>query len=451
MKVAILSHFYPPDPCGGAGYYTAMLAEAMQEYGHQVGVLCVSNWGEGKRYLNGHTDDTYNGVPVRRLQVNWQKAERPLDWLYDSPVMGEQTRAFLQQYQPDVVHVSSTYTLSARSIFVAKEMDFPVVVHLHDYWFVCARTVLLHKDGHICTGPETPWKCQQCLLAGTKLGRLVSATVPQSQRRRFLSLLSRSSQITGMAGARGMLGDLERRRRVTLNALEQADALITPTNYARQILEANGAPKNRVTVMPNGGYWNWTDDVRRTESDHLRVGFLGNVIPTKGVHVLIEAYTMLKESGASVELQIWGDVSLDPDYYGRLRQHAPDDISWGGRYVNSDLAAILSNLDVIVVPSVWHETQGIVIQEAFAAGLPVLVSADTSLVETVTSGKNGLHFKRGSADDLARQIRRLLDEPALLPTLRSGIPAVRKIDEDVQFIGRIYSSLTGKQREGSKA
>ncbi len=237
---------------------------------------------------------------------------------------------------------------------------------------------------------------------------------------------------------------------MTLAALEQADALITPTHYARHILEANGVPRDRIQVMPYGGSWGWIDAIHRTEADHLRVGFLGNVIPTKGVHVLIEAYKRLRDGGAPVELQIWGDISLEPDYYQRLRRDAPEDVLWGGRYQSSDLARILSQLDVIVVPSVWHETQGIVIQEAFAAGLPVLVSDNTSLVESVVHGKNGLHFQQGAAADLAFQIRRLLDESALLPTLQAGIPPVRDIQEDVRFISHIYRSLISSQREGSR-
>ena len=151
MRIAFLAHFYPPAACGGAGYYTALLAESCRAHGDEVGVLCVDQWGQGKHYLNGHVEGTHNGVPIRKLLVNWRKAPRPFDWLYDSPVLGEETREYLRKLRPDVVHVSSTYTLSARPIFVAKELGLPVVVHLHDYWFVCARTILLHKDETLCS------------------------------------------------------------------------------------------------------------------------------------------------------------------------------------------------------------------------------------------------------------------------------------------------------------
>ena len=289
-------------------------------------------------------------------------------------------------------------------------------------------------------GPDNAWKCQQCLLAGTKLWRLVS-TVPKQRRERLISLLSERPWATRQAGARGMLGDFQARRKTTLAALKQADALIAPTAYARRILEAGGAPHGSIAVMPCGGSWDWTKDLYQTESSQLRIGFLGNVIPTKGVHLLIVAYQSLRAAGLPMQLQIWGDVSLAPEYYRTLRENAPSEVVWGGHYDRNDLARILSGLDVVVVPSIWHETQGIVIQEAFAAGLPAIVSADTSLTESVLPGESGLWFEQGSSEDLARQIRRLLDEPDLLDHLRAGIPVVRNIEEDVTYLRRIYARL----------
>jgi glycosyltransferase involved in cell wall biosynthesis len=167
---------------------------------------------------------------------------------------------------------------------------------------------------------------------------------------------------------------------------------------------------------------------------------------TKGVHVLVDAYQLLRESDLPLELQVWGNTDYAPDYYESLRRRAPE-VEWGGRYRPSELARILSGLDVIVVPSVWHETQGIVIQEAFAAGLPVIVSAGTSLTESVSPERNGLYFQQGSAEDLALQMRRLIDDPTLLPRLQEGVPVVRNIEQDVRHMLGVYCTLT--ERSGA--
>jgi glycosyltransferase involved in cell wall biosynthesis len=448
MRIMFLMHFYPPAPCGGAGGFTAALAEGLQARGVEVGVLCVDRWGEGGEYLNGRADEVYNGVPVRRLHVNWLKAPRPLDWLYDSPILGEQARAHLESFRPDVVHVSSCYTLSARPVFVATEMGLPIVMHLHDYWAICARLSLLHKDGAICTGPESAWKCQKCLLAQTKAWRLASRFMAESTRKATFGALAKRPWATRQRGLRGLLGDLARRRRTVLAAVDAADALVAPTAFAREQLEHHGVPAGRILVKPYGNQIDWAGQVERKGAEHLRVGFLGNVIPIKGVHVLVEACGRLQEEEREIALQVWGDTTLAPGYYRSLREHSPEGVVWGGRYERDDLARILGDLDVVVVPSIWYETQGIVIQEAFAAGLPVIVSDGTSLTETVDHDLNGLHFELGSASDLARQLRRLLDEPDLLTALQAHVPPVRTIDRDVSEYTQLYADLL-RERKGA--
>src|SRR5207247_9451405 len=83
----------------------------------------------------------------------------------------------------------------------------------------------------------------------------------------------------------------------------------------------------------------------------------------------------------------------------------------------------------------------LVIREAFAAGGPVVASRIGGIPETVTDEVNGLLFEPGDVDDLARQLRRLIQEPDLLPRLRDGIPAVRSIEEATRETRAIYESL----------
>lgn len=443
MRIAYLVHFYPPSACGGAGNHTASLAETFQKGGAEVGVLCVDRWGQGDRYLNGQDDEVRNAVFVRRLHVNWQKAPRPFDWLYDSPMLGAQARLFLTEFRPDVVHVASCYTLSARPIFVAKEMGLPMIVHLHDYWLICARHTLLHKNDTQCSGPESDWKCQACLLADTKIWKGTSHVFQKVTQQRLLEALGSHSWATRLPGCQGLLGNLAERRRTMLRAAAAADALVTPTAFARRQHMQYGIHNPNFVVLSNGHEIAWSQKVSRQPSDLLRIGFLGNVMPIKGVHLLIEAYRRLIANGHAnqIELQIWGDASLAPEYHRNLWQFGPEGVKWGGRYEKTDLPRILSNIDIVVVPSLWYEVQPLVIQEAFAAGVPVIVSDNTSMAEAVIPEHNGLHFRRGDVEDLARQLGRLLSDVNLLNTLRRGVPSVRGIEQNVEELTRLYAQL----------
>jgi GT2 family glycosyltransferase len=100
----------------------------------------------------------------------------------------------------------------------------------------------------------------------------------------------------------------------------------------------------------------------------------------------------------------------------------------------------LQSIDVLVVPSIWPENSPLVIREAFLAGIPVVASAIGGIPEAVTDGRNGLLFRPGDVEELHRVLVRLVEEPALLPTLRAGIPAVQSIEDDVRVTRGIYQA-----------
>jgi glycosyltransferase involved in cell wall biosynthesis len=87
----------------------------------------------------------------------------------------------------------------------------------------------------------------------------------------------------------------------------------------------------------------------------------------------------------------------------------------------------------------------LVIQEAFAAKIPVIATNLGGMAEAVTHEVNGLLFERGDVDDLARQLRRVADEPGLLPKLRSGIPPVKTIEQEVTELETMYRDLVARK------
>ncbi len=63
------------------------------------------------------------------------------------------------------------------------------------------------------------------------------------------------------------------------------------------------------------------------------------------------------------------------------------------------------------------------------------------MAEAVTDEVSGLLFERGNVDDLARQLERLIIEPELLENLKSRIPSVKTISEEVDELEVLYSDL----------
>jgi hypothetical protein len=112
MRIALLSHFYPPLHTAGIEQNTHSIARGLVAAGHEVRVLCCGTWAEGDTYFQKITEDEWQGIPVRRFHVNWTKAPYPHAYMTNSPVLGEHTREFLESFAPDVVHITSMYTLS---------------------------------------------------------------------------------------------------------------------------------------------------------------------------------------------------------------------------------------------------------------------------------------------------------------------------------------------------
>lgn len=139
--------------------------------------------------------------------------------------------------------------------------------------------------------------------------------------------------------------------------------------------------------------------------------FVGRLAPNKRVPVLIEAVSRLRGAAPPVHAVIIGDTS---DAYQaeaeRCRERAAelgvvDRVHLLGRVGNDQLRNLYRTSDVFVMPS-RHEGFCVPIVEAMANGLPVIAARAGALPETV--GDAGLTFVPDDADDLARQVRRIL-------------------------------------------
>jgi glycosyltransferase involved in cell wall biosynthesis len=177
----------------------------------------------------------------------------------------------------------------------------------------------------------------------------------------------------------------------------------------------------------------------------LRIGFIGQLVRHKGVHLLVQAFRALASHGRSVELHLFGHPDADPAYTRRLRELAGDDprIHFRGRFENDRVNQVLGSLDVTVTPSLWYENSPLVVLESRAAGVPVVTADAGGMAELVEDGVTGLHFKIGDAADLAAVLQRIVDQPQLLERLKRGAAAhpPRDVDDEVNGLVELYGCV----------
>jgi glycosyltransferase involved in cell wall biosynthesis len=159
----------------------------------------------------------------------------------------------------------------------------------------------------------------------------------------------------------------------------------------------------------------------RTDAGGLQVGFLGRLFETKGIELLIDA---VRQAG-SAHLYIAG--SGLPGYVDGLRKLAPAHTTFLGTVSPKRL---FEKIDVLAVPSLWHEPFGRVAIEAMAWGIPVIASRRGGLPEIVQPGVSGWLFEPDEAGSLSRFLRSLNPETcrsmreACLERARAFLPEV---------------------------
>jgi len=428
MRVLFVSASYLPESVGGVELHVQGLARALREAGHEPFVFARTGRPDVPHLQT--VRDEVEGVPVVRLANTFEDATT-LEALYAHEGIADAFEGVLDELRPDVVHVHHLTCLSTRILDRLRARGVPTVMTLHDFWMGCPRGQRITAGLQTC--PEIRLeKCVPCLreLWPHLLGRDPSPEAPEDER-------------TARDTAR-----LEEYHAAIGRVLGGVDALVTPSDFMRRMVEAYGVAAGRVRVVANGlPTARFAGLERRRGGGPLRIGFIGSVLPSKGVHLLMEAFRSLGDP-LGLSLHVWGEVlpfHNDRTYGQRLealRRGYESAITLHGRYANDDLPEILAGLDVLVVPSLWYEAFALTIREAFLAGVPVVTANHGAMAEAVEHGVTGLLFEAGDARSLAAALRRLADDPALRERLADAASgSVRdEADAAAELLG-LYESL----------
>lgn len=386
-----------------------------------------------------YTDYDYQGLKVHA--VGRPGGRSPVERIrdeYASEPIAEHVRGYVEGLRPDAIHIFNLFNLSGSLLEVFEEAEVPVVFTPTSFWPVCKQMTLTKPDGTLCSGPdELTANCLECWGAEK---HAPPETLPHVQETNdFYRKLARSA-LSAPQDFPSVWTMLQRNRYLLKWFNRAVDVVLSPNEFMTRKLTEHGLDPSLFRHSPYGidtSGFAAARTVRSTEG--LRVGFIGSINRLKGLHVLIEAFkTLPPESGAS--LRVCGGLDGWPDYAREVYELACGDprINFAGPFPNEETADELSRMDVLVVPSVWHENTPLVVYAAFAASVPVIASATGGLDAVVRHEENGLLFEPGDAGDLSAQLRRLVDEPGLIEKLGSRAGEVRGVRESVDEMLEFY-------------
>ncbi|GMR23190.1 MAG: glycosyltransferase [Acidobacteriota bacterium] len=214
-------------------------------------------------------------------------------------------------------------------------------------------------------------------------------------------------------------------RRVEKRYLESIDAFVFNSHTTRESVEALLHKKTRnVVATPGGdrlavGISRAEIQQRAGEEGPLRLLFVGNLIPRKRLHVLLDVLGELRE--APWQLDIVGSLDMDRVYVRRVRAQIErlalgSKVSPHGTLKGERLAERYRGAQMLVVPS-SYEGFGIVYLEAMAFGLPVIAGAAGASDEIVLHESTGFLVPTDDTFTLRLQLERVIGDRALLTRL----------------------------------
>jgi glycosyltransferase involved in cell wall biosynthesis len=182
-----------------------------------------------------------------------------------------------------------------------------------------------------------------------------------------------------------------------------------------------------------------------------RFGFFGQLVDVKGLHVLLEAVTLLRAQGfTDFIVEINGDniqfasaprrAEIEAFFEAEAALPlAERNVVFNGSYHHDQLQARMARVDWVVVPSVWWEIFCLVVSEAWNFGRPVIASNVGGLAERITDDKNGLLFELGDARALAATMRRACKEEGLWDRVAQAIEPPPPREAMVQGFLAVYA------------
>lgn len=367
MKILFFNSLYTPNLVGGAERSVQALTESVAKAGHQVVVVSTAP-------RKGVQTDRVNGVRVYYIGL------KNLYWPYQgtshstvtkllwhaldtyNPWMGREVSRVLDAERPNLVHTNNLSGFSTLIWQQVKQRGLPLVHTLRDYYLLCPRSSMF-RNGENCKRVCT--KCRPYALVRRRLTNHVDTVVGVS---RFV---------------------LERH-------LE--------TGYFAT------TPKRR--VIYTGYRAGSLSSPSRDRSLPVRFGYLGRLVADKGIETLLESITQLPEGTWS--LNIGGRGPAKYERYLRTKYEIPA-IQFSG-YIRPEV--FFPKIDVLVVPSLWHEPFARTPIEAYGHGVPVIGSNRGGTPEFIEEGLTGFLFDPSSPEDLTAKMRRFINGPGMITNMQ---------------------------------
>jgi glycosyltransferase involved in cell wall biosynthesis len=424
LNILLPVHVFFPDHFYGTETYTLELAQSLKIMGHNPTILTSILYGEkspgGARFTY-----EYGGLTVDCIDLNTQPLKN-FKQLYSRPDLYMVLQDILLQRKPDIIHVTHLMGHTAVLLEVIRDMKIPTIATLTDFYGICPNSKLISYAGGLCTGPNSrSTNCLSCyirehdyeFLNPKGMARLIRNDMFLPWVSFFLPYIYELPQFTESLAHKSIRDAIDRIAylRKLYNIYE---CMITPTDFLHEAYTVNRFYPEKLKKINFGINLDMVKAYRHAITEvpsPVRFGYIGQITSHKGVDLLIKAFVGLK--GKQATLSIYGSKDQDAAYMetlNRLSDGRWGDIEFKNTFPKDQLGKVLSEIDVLVIPSRWYENSPLVLLYAQATKTPVIVTDTKGMSEFVRNGYNGFTFKKDNAAHLGQIMQQIVDNPAML-------------------------------------
>lgn len=415
-KDRILFVMYGWNESGGGTTLPKSIALELAANGYRVAVFYASlslDTSKPQYSLEVSSDSGVTLYGLFNRPAVFTDANNPLREINDDRV-NEQFAKVLDEFRPDVIHYHNFHGLTMSIAQVAKQRDIPSCFTPHNYYIIDPNLYLFDMNLNLWDGVDMIQN---------------SFSVQQNPE---------------------LIDDYRLRIKSARNLInEDIDITLAVSTRQKQLLCEFGCDPNKMPIVHQANrvvddllsMQSLIDASKRKITEPIKFGFIGGVMPQKGVHLIAAAAQYFPPEIA--EFHIFGFVT---DYYKQLLDEIDKSkrLIYHGQYNYNELAEIGTKIDIALVPSVWEDCAPLVVLELISMKLPVIGTNIGGISDFIIENKTGFLFAYNSIVELVSIIDKCIRDKESIEAMRINMPQVYSFDHYFDNLKQIYKSLKDK-------
>lgn len=395
-RILFVNIYAPPQVIGGATRVLMDNLKYFKDHSSEIFDSFVLASDDENSSRGELTIETWRNIPIFRLAT---PQEIDMDWRAYNAEIDNYTRRILRFVKPALVHIHCLTRLSVAVAQACKAMNIPYIITLHDAWWVSDFAFLTDENGSSATLDKNP--------------------AEQSYSKRI-----------------GLARSLERAAYLRA-ALSNAEMLLGVSDSFSSLFEKIGFP---TTTIANGVSSLIIHDRIPSPKNVVRLGHIGGLESHKGAHLLEAALQASDFKNLSLTIldhamplgterkTLWGDTP----------------VTIRSKFLADEISKFYAAIDVLIAPSTWPESYGLVAKEAAICGCWVIANKNGAMGESICDNKNGFLVETDSPRELTAVLAKINANPSFYQTPPSYQKPIRHTDKQAAELLELYDKWLSK-------